>query len=86
MLLFIINRIYPAIVTIILYFIATKNKRFIKDLSNKSMKKLGVILCGVGLLIDFASTLFENNIKAFIHRTAYNIFFGFLFIYLCVAH
>ncbi|ACA55599.1 hypothetical protein CLK_2562 [Clostridium botulinum A3 str. Loch Maree] len=33
-----------------------------------------------------ASTLFENNIGAFIYRTAYNIFFGFLFIYLCVVH
>lgn len=86
MLLFIINRIYPAIVAIILYCIITKNKRFIKDLSNRSMKKLGVILCSVGLLIDFASTLFENNIRAFIHMTAYNILSGYLLIYLCVSY
>ncbi|ENK1244799.1 hypothetical protein AB2063_003017 [Clostridium botulinum] len=50
------------------------------------MKKLGIILYIVGSLIDLISTLFKNNIGVFIHRTAYNIFFGFLFIYLCVAH
>ncbi len=50
------------------------------------MKKLGIILYIVSYFIDLASTLFKNNIGVFIHRTVYNILFGFLFIYLCVAH